>query len=194
MLYLSVTQPAGCCCVACRRPFKLAPQLLVVALPLPHMAGCWGAYHWSLGNLSWDILVHIWGGFTGTLLAHAAANGALLEPVAAQHLAGGTGTSGDAICLQHGEGRGKAEDLQRGSSSRGQQQAPWWAPLGRTMVVLALVCAVTTGVEVLEGSDGPSPLTADSTAAAAAAAAAHVAPQVLPQVRGGPSSSASIHW
>jgi hypothetical protein len=149
------------------------------------MAGCWGAYHWSLGNLSWDILVHIWGGFTGTLLAHAAANGGLLEPaVAAQQLAGGSEPFGNTMLVQQLKASSEEEGLHADSSSMEQKQA-WWAPLRRTMVVLALVCGVTTGVEVLEGSDGPSLLTDHSTAAAAPAAVDLVIPAVLPQVRSG---------
>jgi hypothetical protein len=33
-----------------------------------HLAGALGMYTWELGNLSWDVLVHISNGFIGTLL------------------------------------------------------------------------------------------------------------------------------
>jgi hypothetical protein len=33
-----------------------------------HLAGALGLYSWELGNLSWDVLVHLSNGFIGTLL------------------------------------------------------------------------------------------------------------------------------
>lgn len=39
-----------------------------------HISGALGMYHWELGNLSWDVLVHITNGFLGTLLFAAVLN------------------------------------------------------------------------------------------------------------------------
>jgi hypothetical protein len=42
--------------------------VLLNLVPVMHMSGALGTYHWELGNLSWDILTHITNGFIGTLL------------------------------------------------------------------------------------------------------------------------------
>lgn len=59
---------AGLWAICCR--WKPSPRTVVLMnlLPLLHLTGALGTYDWELGNLSWDILVHISNGFIGTLL------------------------------------------------------------------------------------------------------------------------------
>lgn len=58
--------------MACTPARRLRPSPRTVGLlnllPVAHLAGARGLYSWSLGNLSWDVLVHISSSFTGTLL------------------------------------------------------------------------------------------------------------------------------
>lgn len=41
---------------------------LLAALPVPHLTGALGAYHWSVGNWSYDVAVHVVSSFVGGLL------------------------------------------------------------------------------------------------------------------------------
>ncbi|WIA17296.1 hypothetical protein OEZ85_014163 [Tetradesmus obliquus] len=59
---------AGLWAACCRLQPSPRTVVLLNVLPLMHMSGALGAYHWELGNLSWDILCHISNGFIGTLL------------------------------------------------------------------------------------------------------------------------------
>jgi len=47
---------------------SITTVVLLCLLPVMHLSGALGTYHWELGNLSWDILTHITNGFLGTLL------------------------------------------------------------------------------------------------------------------------------
>eukprot|EP00775_Hariotina_reticulata_P011221 gene11222-11370_t len=54
--------------MSCRLRPSSQTVVLVNLLPLLHLFGSQGAYHWEMGNLSWDILVHVTNGFLGTLI------------------------------------------------------------------------------------------------------------------------------
>jgi uncharacterized membrane protein YjdF len=41
---------------------------LLILLPLPHLLGGFGFYHWSYGNMSYDIIVHVVTSFIAVLL------------------------------------------------------------------------------------------------------------------------------
>lgn len=53
---------------------------LLILLPTAHMAGALGAYHWSIGGVSWDVYAHIFAAFIGTLLLHAFFTTSKLRP------------------------------------------------------------------------------------------------------------------
>ncbi|KAF6257241.1 hypothetical protein COO60DRAFT_1640078 [Scenedesmus sp. NREL 46B-D3] len=58
----------GLWAACCRLNPSSRTVVLLNLVPVMHMSGALGAYHWELGNLSWDILTHITNGFIGTLL------------------------------------------------------------------------------------------------------------------------------
>lgn len=52
-------------CIRYRQPPETV--ILLILVPVPHLLGVLGLYEWSIGNLSWDILVHITSSFLGVL-------------------------------------------------------------------------------------------------------------------------------
>ncbi|WIA37649.1 hypothetical protein OEZ86_014550 [Tetradesmus obliquus] len=87
---------AGLWAACCRLQPSPRTVVLLNLLPVMHMSGALGAYHWELGNLSWDILCHISNGFIGTLLfasclsdmshtAHSTPHGTAAAAHQAQH-------------------------------------------------------------------------------------------------------------
>lgn len=118
--------------------------VLLNLLPVTHMAGALGAYHWELGNLSWDIIVHTSNGFIGTLLFAAC----LSDMAAAAAAAAGADTE---LAGQDGGAGCPEQQHQAGQAGRGHS---WQHKAWGVLQLSALLIAGTSLVEVLEAYGG----------------------------------------
>lgn len=127
------------------RHHRLQPSANTVALlcllPVMHLSGALGMYHWELGNLSWDVLVHTTNGFIGTLLFASVLND--------------TSSAGQAAGSRAAGGHDGAEHSRVGGSAAAQQQQQVWRERAvGVLKVTALLLLSTSLVEVVEAAGG----------------------------------------
>jgi hypothetical protein len=127
---------------------------LLCLLPVMHLTGALGLYSWELGNLSWDVLVHIANGCIGTLLAAA-----VLGDVRAAAAAGDAAR--DAPQQRHqGSGASSSSSAAGVAAPASEAAAPAAAAAawrGRAVGVLqlaALLLGSSALVEVVEAAGG----------------------------------------
>lgn len=132
-------------------------------LPLLHLSGAVGTYEWELGNLSWDILVHISNGFIGTLLFAAV----LSDITAARQLAdNNTTTSSSSGSRNDGPAPGLLDDTgaaatpcnswntERTLDHQVTQPAQPMQIIWRFMQLSVLLVGGTSLIELVEGLGG----------------------------------------
>lgn len=121
------------------RPSATTVTLLCL-LPVMHLAGALGLYSWELGNLSWDVLVHISNGFLGTLLF-----------AAVLHDLNARATSTQAATVP---GSSVASGACQASTARGQPRGAWRERAWGVAKVTALLLLSTSLIEVVEAAGG----------------------------------------
>lgn len=109
---------------------------LLCLLPVMHLAGALGLYSWELGNLSWDVLVHISNGFIGTLLFAAVLHD-LSSRTASTDIATSNGASS-----------------QTGAAGAQPRGASWHERAWGVAKVTALLLLSTSLIEVVEAAGG----------------------------------------
>lgn len=141
------------------RTHRLQPSrntvTLLCVLPVMHLLGALGLYSWELGNLSWDVLVHISNGFIATLL-FAAVLADLSRAASESGVAdGGAGGGGSAASWNTNGVAGSAGAGAAGAGREQQRLQPGWQ--ARAVDVLKLVGLLllsTSMVEVVETAGG----------------------------------------
>lgn len=152
MIHVCLSMCVSVCCV-CVCLSRLQPSLNTVALlcllPVMHLTGALGLYRWELGNLSYDVLVHITNGFIGTLLFASV----LSDMAAAAAPASATAATGST---QGKEEVGAAATGQQGDMRAAAAAGPqlWQERVWGVLKVTGLLLLSTTLIEVLEAAGG----------------------------------------
>jgi hypothetical protein len=102
-----------------------------------HLAGALGLYSWELGNLSWDVLVHISNGFIGTLLLAAVLQDFSSRAATSTNIATSNGASS-----------------QTGAAGAQPRGASWRERAWGVAKVTALLLLSTSLIEVVEAAGG----------------------------------------
>lgn len=123
------------------RPSATTVTLLCL-LPVMHLAGALGLYSWELGNLSWDVLVHISNGFLGTLLFAAVLHDLSARATSTQQAATTPGSSGASGACQASAAGG------------GQPRGAWRQRAWGVAKVTALLLLSSSLIEVVEAAGG----------------------------------------
>ena len=139
----------ACCTTPAVAARRLQPSANTVALlcllPVMHLSGALGMYHWEIGNLSWDIIVHITNGFIGTLLFASA-----LADSAAVNAGSTTATHSNDLMMHSSSGAGAVS----GRGSQEQKQHVWQQRVVGVLKVTVLLLLSTCMVEVVEAAGG----------------------------------------
>jgi hypothetical protein len=127
-----------------------------------HLSGALGMYHWELGNLSWDVLVHITNGFLGTLLFAA-----VLSDMTAASNTLSPSTPATTPADAHELSAAPAEEPEvcaavawssgvpgAASGGAGQLQHSWQERAWDVVKVTALLLLSTSLIEVVEAAGG----------------------------------------
>jgi hypothetical protein len=149
--------------VLCRLQPSASTVSLLNLLPVMHLSGALGMYHWELGNLSWDVLVHITNGFLGTLLFAAVLNDMTAasntrspstpaKPAPAEAEALSATAEEPEVCSAVG-GSCQVPGV-ASSSSAGQLQHSWQERAWGVVKVTALLLLSTALIEVVEAAGG----------------------------------------
>jgi hypothetical protein len=119
-----------------------------------HLSGALGMYHWEIGNLSWDIIVHITNGFIGTLLfASALADSAAVDANST------TRTHSNDFMMPNSNSSSGSGASAVGGRGPGEQHQHLWQHVWQqravgVLKVTVLLLLSTCMVEVVEAAGG----------------------------------------
>lgn len=132
---------------------SITTVVLLCLLPVMHLSGALGTYHWELGNLSWDILTHITNGFLGTLLFAA-----VLKDISAANSRAQASTPGlqeHSTAASEDSKSPAANVAAAGATTAVAARPPFWRErVWGVVTVTGLLLISTLLIEVLEAAGG----------------------------------------